>query len=488
MLPRLEPLIDDSVHLIHAALDRGEHVLFEGAQATYLDLDQGTYPFVTSSNPVAGGVCTGAGVGPRAIERVVGVVKAYTTRVGSGPFPSELFEGDPVGDELVERGREFGTNTGRRRRPGWLDMVMIRHAVRLNTLHRHRDHQARRARAVRRAEDLCRLRGRRRHPLRPRARTTSRSCTRCGRCTRPCPAGRARSTHARTLDDLPAAARDYVMRVQELAGVPVSFVGVGPGPGADPRAGRVRALVLGGGGREHALARGLALSAVGRRGPVRVRATPAWKRSPSACRWRPTTRPRSPTSPTPATSTSSSSAPSSRWSTGWSTRCRPAAGWRSARRPTVPGSRARRRYMKEVLVAAGVRHRRAPHLRSRRRGRRARLPRHPARPLRGEDRRARRRQGRRGDRVDRRRARRGARVPVGRGVRRRRAHARHRGGTRGSRAVAARRVQRRPRGRPAARAGAGLQADRRRRLRTQHRGHGRVLAGADRRRRPGRRR
>ena len=133
MVARLEPHIDDTVHLVHESLDAGEWVLFEGAQATYLDLDHGTYPFVTSSNPIAGGVCTGAGVGPLAIQRVVGVVKAYTTRVGSGPFPSELLEGDPIGDDLVERGREFGTNTGRRRRPGWLDLVMLKHATRLNT-------------------------------------------------------------------------------------------------------------------------------------------------------------------------------------------------------------------------------------------------------------------------------------------------------------------------------------------------------------------
>ena len=133
MAPRLAPHIDDTVHVIHDALDRGDWVLFEGAQATYLDLDHGTYPFVTSSNPIAGGVCPGAGVGPLAIQRIVGVVKAYLTRVGSGPFPTELFEGDPVGDELVDRGGEFGTNTGRRRRPGWLDLVMLKHATRLNT-------------------------------------------------------------------------------------------------------------------------------------------------------------------------------------------------------------------------------------------------------------------------------------------------------------------------------------------------------------------
>ncbi|MEA3216873.1 MAG: adenylosuccinate synthase [Acidimicrobiia bacterium] len=130
--PRLEPFICDTVGLLHDALDLGQHVLLEGAQATFLDLDQGTYPFVTSSNPTAGGACTGAGIGPRHINRVVGVAKAYVTRVGSGPFPTELF--DEAGDAIVERGHEFGTNTGRRRRTGWLDLVMLRHALRLNSV------------------------------------------------------------------------------------------------------------------------------------------------------------------------------------------------------------------------------------------------------------------------------------------------------------------------------------------------------------------
>ena len=94
MVPRLEPMIADTVHMVHEALDAGQQVLFEGAQATYLDLDHGTYPFVTSSNPISGGVCTGAGVGPLAIDRIIGVAKAYVTRVGSGPFPSELPEGE----------------------------------------------------------------------------------------------------------------------------------------------------------------------------------------------------------------------------------------------------------------------------------------------------------------------------------------------------------------------------------------------------------
>ena len=130
--PRVTPHIDDAIAIVHNALETGQGVLLEGAQAAFLDLDHGTYPFVTSSNPVAGGACTGAGVGPRDIERIIGIAKAYVTRVGSGPFPTELF--DEVGDHLVEVGREFGTNTGRRRRPGWFDAVMMRHAVRINSL------------------------------------------------------------------------------------------------------------------------------------------------------------------------------------------------------------------------------------------------------------------------------------------------------------------------------------------------------------------
>jgi adenylosuccinate synthase len=129
---RLAPYVTDTVSLLHDALAIGAHVLLEGAQATFLDLDHGTYPYVTSSNPTAGGACVGTGLGPRDIDRVVGITKAYTTRVGAGPFPTELTDAD--GDRLVEIGREFGTVTGRRRRAGWLDCVMLRHAVRLNSL------------------------------------------------------------------------------------------------------------------------------------------------------------------------------------------------------------------------------------------------------------------------------------------------------------------------------------------------------------------
>ncbi len=130
--PRITPMVSDTVGMLHDALARGENILLEGAQATFLDLDHGTYPFVTSSNPVAGGACTGSGLGPRDIERVIGIAKAYVTRVGAGPFPTEL--ANDTGDLLVERGNEYGTNTGRRRRCGWFDAVMLRQAVRLNSL------------------------------------------------------------------------------------------------------------------------------------------------------------------------------------------------------------------------------------------------------------------------------------------------------------------------------------------------------------------
>ena len=129
---RLAPYVADTVNLLHDARERGENILLEGAQATFLDVDHGTYPFVTSSNPISGGAAVGTGLGPRHIDRVVGIAKAYTTRVGMGPFPSELT--DELGDKLVDIGREFGTVTGRRRRTGWLDTVMLRHAMRVNSL------------------------------------------------------------------------------------------------------------------------------------------------------------------------------------------------------------------------------------------------------------------------------------------------------------------------------------------------------------------
>jgi adenylosuccinate synthase len=225
LAPRIAPMIADTVDLVHRALEAGQHVLFEGAQATFLDLDQGTYPFVTSSNPVAGGACTGAGVGPRDIERVIGIAKAYVTRVGAGPFPTELF--DAQGDLLVERGHEFGTNTGRRRRTGWFDAVMLRHAVRLNSLTEVAltkldvldvfdtlkvcvayEHDGERYEHVPYHQSVL-------HNVTP--------------VYEELPGWRTDLTDATSLADLPREARDYVAFLAEQTGVPVSLVGVGPG-------------------------------------------------------------------------------------------------------------------------------------------------------------------------------------------------------------------------------------------------------------------
>jgi len=129
---RLRPHIVDTTNLVQDALAAGKHIILEGAQGTLLDLDHGTYPYVTSSNPVAGGACTGGGVGPLQIEHVLGIIKAYSTRVGSGPFPTEL-EGE-AGRYLLEKGHEFGTTTGRQRRCGWLDAVPLRYSIAVNSV------------------------------------------------------------------------------------------------------------------------------------------------------------------------------------------------------------------------------------------------------------------------------------------------------------------------------------------------------------------
>ena len=129
---RLAPYVGNISVELHRSLRNGKQVLFEGAQGTHLDIDHGTYPFVTSSNTLSGNACCGAGIGPKEIHQVIGIVKAYTTRVGRGPFPSELF--DDIGDAIQEKGAEFGATTGRRRRCGWLDTVILNNAVRLNGL------------------------------------------------------------------------------------------------------------------------------------------------------------------------------------------------------------------------------------------------------------------------------------------------------------------------------------------------------------------
>ncbi len=223
--PRLAPMITDCVSLVHEALAGSRQVLLEGAQATFLDLDHGTYPFVTSSNPVAGGACVGAGVGPRDIERVIGVAKAYVTRVGAGPFPTELH--DEQGDELVRRGHEFGTNTGRRRRTGWFDAVMLRQAVRLNSLSEI---------AVTKLDVLDSLPTLKvcvayecdgaRYEHMPYHQSVLHGAT---PVFEELPGWQADLSSATELHQLPAAAKDYLECLSAQAGVPIRLVGVGPG-------------------------------------------------------------------------------------------------------------------------------------------------------------------------------------------------------------------------------------------------------------------
>ena len=126
----LEPYLCDSAQLVNDQLDAGKNLIFEGAQGTFLDVDHGTYPYVTSSNTLAGGVCTGAGIGPTKVSHVLGITKAYTTRVGSGPFPTELK--DDIGELLGTRGKEFGTVTSRKRRCGWFDGVLVRQTIKVS--------------------------------------------------------------------------------------------------------------------------------------------------------------------------------------------------------------------------------------------------------------------------------------------------------------------------------------------------------------------
>src|SRR6516162_3330157 len=223
---RLAPYIADTVRLVHERLDAGQTVVFEGAQGALLDIDHGTYPFVTSSNPVAGAACVGAGVGPKDIDEVWGVVKAYTTRVGAGPFPTEL-DGE-LADDIRERGAEYGTTTGRARRVGWLDLVALRYAARINSLT---------ALAVTKLDVLSGF---------------DRLCV----CTRyrgaegaefdyfpyhqtvlhhavgeyvELPGWSEDVRECRSEEELPQAARDYLQFIADAVRVPIALVGVGPG-------------------------------------------------------------------------------------------------------------------------------------------------------------------------------------------------------------------------------------------------------------------
>ncbi len=223
---RLEPHIADTAKLCWEELDAGHRVLFEGAQATLLDLDHGTYPFVTSSNPIAGAATVGAGIGPSDIGEVWGVAKAYATRVGAGPFPTELT--DAAGRHMLERGHEYGTTTGRERRCGWMDLVALRYAVRLNGMT---------ALTITKLDVLSGL-----DPLRVAVRYRSREGAIFDEfpyhqsilhSAKPeyedLPGFDADLSGCRTEADLPAEARAYLDFIAEFAGVPIRLVGVGPG-------------------------------------------------------------------------------------------------------------------------------------------------------------------------------------------------------------------------------------------------------------------
>jgi adenylosuccinate synthase len=221
---RLAPYITNVSVLLEEALRAGRNVLLEGAQGTHLDIDHGTYPFVTSSNTVAGAACAGIGIGPTRIDHVVGLVKAYTTRVGGGPFVTEL--DDEIGERIQERGAEFGATTGRRRRCGWLDAVLLRESVRLSSVG---------SLAVTKLDVLCglerlklctayRLEGRIRETMPPEAEDLAL----CEPVYEELPGWKAEISAARRLEDLPREARDYLARIEALCGVPVSLVSVGP--------------------------------------------------------------------------------------------------------------------------------------------------------------------------------------------------------------------------------------------------------------------
>ncbi len=220
---RLRPHVVDCSLKIYDAIQQRRNILFEGAQGTLLDLDHGTYPYVTSSNPVAGGACVGAGVGPTMIDRVIGVAKAYTTRVGEGPFPTEL--NDDLGELLCDRGAEFGTTTGRRRRCGWFDAVIGRYAVRINGID---------CLAITKLDVLDTLEeikvclayeidGKRCEHF-P---SSSRGFSRCRPIYKTLPGWQQSTEHCRSLQDLPKQALDYLKFLAELMEVPIALVSLG---------------------------------------------------------------------------------------------------------------------------------------------------------------------------------------------------------------------------------------------------------------------
>lgn len=222
---RIRQMVTDSSLAIDVCLRSGEKVLFEGAQGTLLDNDLGTYPYVTSSHPISGGACIGAGVGPTKIDRVVGVIKAYTTRVGEGPFPTELL--DETGGQMRQNGQEFGTTTGRARRCGWFDAVIARYAVRVNGIS---DFAVTKLDVLTGFETLKICVGYRLgEEIIQEFPQSQKIFNKCQPVYEEMPGWQEDLTHVRRFEDLPQAAQNYIRRVEELAGVPATIVAIGPG-------------------------------------------------------------------------------------------------------------------------------------------------------------------------------------------------------------------------------------------------------------------
>ncbi|SEG24619.1 Adenylosuccinate synthetase [Actinacidiphila yanglinensis] len=222
---QIKDFVTDTALVLNNALDDGKVVLMEGGQGTLLDVDHGTYPFVTSSNPTSGGACTGSGVGPTKITRVIGILKAYTTRVGSGPFPTELLDAD--GDKLRTVGREFGVTTGRDRRCGWFDAVIARYATRVNGL---TDFFLTKLDILTGWERIpvCvayEVDGRRVDEL-PYSQSDFHHAKPIYEYL---PGWSEDITGAKSFDDLPKNAQSYVKALEEMSGAPISAIGVGPG-------------------------------------------------------------------------------------------------------------------------------------------------------------------------------------------------------------------------------------------------------------------
>ena len=220
----LKPFVANTVVLLHEALRRGDNILFEGAQGTFLDIDHGTYPFVTSSNTTAGGACTGSGVPPHRMDRVVGVMKAYTTRVGEGPLPTENAE---IADMLHGMGREFGATTGRPRRCGWFDSVATRHACMVNGIDELAVTNLDGLDSVETMKVCIGYRvGQRRYEFVP---NDIELFTRCEPVYAEFPGWRTSTHNARKWKDLPSKARSYLKALAELTGARLTIASVGPG-------------------------------------------------------------------------------------------------------------------------------------------------------------------------------------------------------------------------------------------------------------------